>query len=124
MDIRIDELAAALGSGVRSTLIGEFSCELWRLDVRLADGRMLQVALKRPLQMPGRNSLELERNFYRHFATRLAAVPRFLGSIDRIDALLLEYFDDLVVFDWRSGPADARNRRGNRAGTVASPGAG
>jgi len=110
MDVRIDEIAAALGTAVRSvhsTLIGEFSCEIWRLDVRLGNGQVLPVALKRPLPTPGRNSLALERRFYERCATLLDAVPRYLGALPRHDGILLEYIDDVLPFDWRNGPSDA-----------------
>jgi aminoglycoside phosphotransferase (APT) family kinase protein len=109
LGIEIDELGAALGSavrGCRASLIGRFSCELWHLDVQTEDGRRQQLALKRPLQMPGRNSLALERHFYQRCGTQLAVVPRYFGSLPRIDAILLEYLADLVPFDWQRGPDD------------------
>ena len=110
LSIDIDELGAVLGRavhGCRASLIGRFSCELWRLDVYTKDGRGQQIVLKRPLQTPGRDSLALERCFYERCAARLDAVPRYFGSLPRSDAILLDYVADLVPFDWHRGPADA-----------------
>ena len=85
-----------------SELIGEFSSELWRLHLVLADGAEKQVVLKRP-KREGESTIA-ERVFYQRFGNSLSSSPRFLGYLESEDGILLEQVPGLTIFDWRRGP--------------------
>lgn len=105
--VTADVLGRVLGSAVakvESTLIGHFSCELWRLDVLFATGNKQTVVLKRPKQEPNRDPMDSERRFYERYGGALESSPRYLGYIEEIDGILLEFIEGLEAFDWRAGP--------------------
>lgn len=102
-------LSDALGTPVsdfEATLLGRFSCELWRLDVTLASGARRDVVLKRPKPEPGREPMDAERRFYERYGRELESSPRYLGYVPDVDGILLEFVDGLEHFDWRTGPGE------------------
>ena len=109
LSVTAQVLGRALGNavaGVESTLIGRFTCELWRLDVTFTGGDRQAVVLKRPKQEPNRDSMASERRFYERYSAALDSAPRYLGYIEEVDGILLEFVDRLVPFDWWAGPTE------------------